>query len=195
MDTKDWLSAQVFEKNWWGLCLDTINEEIKQRTYGNRMGLTPYQYNLQGKHVIDFGGGVVSMLLKYQNRGICYVVDPLPMPNWVKARYQENDIQLFNVKAEDYDSTLNVFDEAWIYNCLQHTDNAKKVAKKAMASAKIVRVFEWIDTGTAPGHIHDLKEAELNQWFRGTGKVEQINENYCHGKCYYGVFKGDLYEG
>lgn len=194
MDNTDWHNAQKYEKNWWGKCLDTVGEELKQRTYNTRMGLSSYHYNLKGKNVIDFGGGPISLLLKYENRGVCYVVDPLEVPDWVKHRYEENDIQFFNIKAEDYDPKLNKFDEAWMYNCLQHTDDPKKIVRNMRASAKVLRVFEWVNTGTAPGHIHDLKEKDLNFWFGGEGKVEKINENGCYGECYYGVFKGDLYE-
>ena len=99
-----------------------------------------------------------------------------------------------NIKAEDYNPKLMEFDEAWIYNCLQHTDDPKKIVKKIRASSKIIRVFEWVETGTAPGHIHNLTKKNLDKWFGGEGKVELINENGCYGTCYYGVFKGDLYD-
>lgn len=194
MDNTDWSVAQKWEEAWWGNCLDTVNEELKQRTYNKRMGLSSYSYNLRGKNIIDFGGGVISLLLKYVDRGVCYVVDPLPMPDWVKLRYRENGIQLMNIKAEDYNPKLMEFDEAWIYNCLQHTDDPKKIVKKIRASSKIIRVFEWVETGTAPGHIHNLTKKNLDKWFGGEGKVELINENGCYGTCYYGVFKGDLYD-
>lgn len=194
MDTTEWNLAQKFEIDWWGDCLDTIGEEQKQKAYARFMGLKPYAYDLKHKSVIDFGGGVVSLLLKYVNRGVCYVVDPIPMPEWVKLRYKENGITLLNIKAEDYNPKLSVFDEAWMYNCLQHTDDPKKIVRNMRASSKIIRVFEWVDTGTAPGHIHNLTEKELNRWFGGEGKVGQIKESGAYGKAYFGVFKGDHYE-
>lgn len=188
-----WKQANEWESNWWGDCLNTVVEEIKQKTYNRLMGLTPYEYDLKGKSVIDIGGGPVSLLLKYKNRGMSTVVDPLIVPDWVRSRYEENDIEFLNMKAEDF-YTIETYDEAWFYNCLQHTDDPELIVKNARAVSKIVRVFEWVETGTADGHIHNLTEKKLNKWLGGEGKVESINENYCKGLCYFGVFKGENYE-
>lgn len=191
-----WEQANKWESAWWGACLNTVSEEIKQTTYNRLMGLTPYGYDLKGKSVIDIGGGPISLLLKYKNRGMCSVVDPLVVPDWVQMRYEENDIEFLNFKAEDVDIDLlgGTYDEAWIYNCLQHTDSPKTVAKLALNTSKIVRVFEWVETGTADGPIHNLTEKKLNEWFGGQGKVLNLNENGCRGLAYFGVFKGVHYE-
>jgi len=184
---QSWQQAQEFEFNWWGDCLDTIGEEIKQKTYHKKLGLI--DYDLKGKSVIDVGGGPVSLLLKFKNRGFCTVVDPLNVPSWVKIRYEENHIQFKNKKAEDYKDTY-IYDEAWIYNCLQHTENPQKIIKNVLSNARVIRMFEWINTPISDGHIHTLKEDLLNKWLGGEGKVETINENGCIGTCFYGVFKG-----
>ena len=135
---QNWKQAQEFESNWWGDCLDTVGEEIKQRTYNRLMGLTSYGYDLKGKSVIDVGGGPVSLLLKYKNRGICAVVDPLKVPDWVVERYMENGITFHNIPAEELDSfALDIdFDMCLIYNVLQHTKDPKKIIQNALSLCK-----------------------------------------------------------
>ena len=103
----------------------------------------------------------------------------------------ERCMVLMNVYKTRY---LPVFDEILMYNCLQHTENPAKICHNILAFSKIVRVFEWVDTGIADGHIQDLTEASLNGWLKGEGKVEFINQSPVVGKAYYGVFKGNHYE-
>ena len=81
------------------------------------------------------------------------------------------------------------FDEAWIYNVLQHTENPKKVIENAQRVANTIRIFEWVNTGINIGHIHNLTESKLNEWLGGYGKVETFNGQWnCYGKAYYGIF-------
>ena len=188
----NWQEANEWEKNWWSDCCDTTEEEIKQRVYAKKMGLITR--NLEGKSILDVGGGAVSLLLKFKNRGDCAVIDPCKYPDWIASRYLENEIVYYVKKAEDMFFAKNrVFDEAWMYNCLQHTENPEKIVKKMRKYTKIIRVFEWVDQGISPGHIQNLQEDKLNEWLGGKGRVEVINEDGCHGKCYFGVFKGDHY--
>ena len=81
-----------------------------------------------------------------------------------------------------------IFDECWIYNVLQHCDVPRKIIQNARKASKLIRIFEWIETGTNEGHIHDLTEKDLNKWLKGEGKVEQLNESGCVGQAYYGIF-------
>lgn len=199
MNNLDW------EKNWWGNCCNTYGEETKQLLYAQKMGLqfyhngkSPYFINMQGKSVLDIGGGPCSLLLKCENVDRGVVVDPCDYPNWVKSRYVEAGIDVLNIKAEDFCDVpigivLPIFDEVWIYNCLQHVENPKKVIENAKKLSKIIRIFEWVDNGVSEGHPNDLKEEELNKWLGGIGKVEYLNTKDCIGKCYYGVFIGDNY--
>ena len=167
-------------------------EEEKQLIYASKMGLTltpneytPYRIDMESKRVLDIGGGPVSLLLKCFNvEG--HVIDPLPVPLWVKDRYESQGIELHMIKAEDLPED-NFADEAWIYNCLQHTDNPKDIIDAVRKVAKIIRIFEWIDTPINDGHIHTLTESKLNKWLGGEGKVEVLT-GAARGKCYYGVF-------
>lgn len=187
--------AQEWERQWWGSCLGTFGEEAKQISYASRMGLvnTPLDgkwpvYDLAGKTVLDVGGGPVSMLLKTTNRGDgCVVVDPCRFPAWVTARYEHAGIELVREPAETFES-FESFDEAWIYNCLQHTESPETIIAMVKKHAATLRIFEWIETETNVGHPHTLHADELNRWIGGVGIVSQINENGAYGLCYSGVF-------
>lgn len=190
----DWKKAQQWEKDWWSDCTNTLTEEIKQITYAEKMGIElNFSYgkpsiDLKGKNILDLGGGVVSLLLKCINKGDrCSVVDPLKMPGWVKYRYLTASIYLYNIPAEEADFVENSFDEVWIYNCLQHTYNPKKIIRNAVKAGKMVRIFEWINTVKNEGHPQTLREDELNKWLHGNGKTEII-EGMSYSKAYYGVF-------
>jgi len=196
---------QIWESSWWGDCSSTYYEETKQFVYSRLMQLEFQPDNagpridLQGKSVLDIGGGPVSILLKTKNRGNSLIVDPCDYPDWVTARYMTNgDLRLWKVNGEDIMENAEiqngkVYDEVWIYNVLQHTIDPEKIIQNARKVSKIIRIFEWIDTGTSLGHPHELKEETLNKWLGGIGHVQQLNESYCVGKSYSGIFLGDHY--
>lgn len=188
-----------WERDWWGTCQNTYGEEFKQLLYAEKMrlafhhnGKSPFNIDMQGKSVLDIGGGPCSLLLKCVNvRG--KVVDPCDYPPWVYDRYKLAGIEVARKGGEEIDETG--FDEAWIYNCLQHTVDPQRIVANALRAAKIVRVFEWIETRVNEGHPHSFTEEQLNQWFQGIGKTEVLKgRNTLVGTCYYGVFRGVAYE-
>lgn len=191
----NWKKAQIWERKWWDKCLNTFFEEEKQLVYADRMGLTrspsaktPYQFDMEDKSVLDIGGGPVSLLLKCVNvRG--YVVDPLmdKFPKWVKKRYRRAKILTADRRGEVLSKHPKV-DEVWIYNCLQHTENPKKIIEVAKEVGDLIRMFEWVDTEISPGHPSVLREKKLNKWLGGEGKVEHMTKK-CKGKAYYGIFQ------
>ncbi len=189
-----WKTAQGWEKNWWNTCQNTYGEEEKQLLYANRMGLklfhdgkSPYNFDLQGKEILDIGGGPTSLLLKCINFTSALVVDPLSVPMWVVDRYKAAGILYSALPGEEIRE--GGWREAWIYNVLQHTQSPSTIIRNAQAAADIIRIFEWIDTETNIGHPHSLTEAQLNEWLGGEGKVEVLNgQANCYGKCFYGIF-------
>lgn len=197
MDMQDWHQAQEYERKWQGDCTKSFGEEAKQITYASRMGLVnePQDghwpcYDLGGKSVIDIGGGPSSMLLKCFNGGKRLVVDPCDYPQWVCRRYIESGIMFEKMHGEQL-NVLDRYDEAWIYNCLQHAMDPRSMIHNARGAALLVRIFEWVDSPVNAGHPHELKRELLDEWLGGTGQVEHMNgENGCHGAAYYGVFKG-----
>jgi len=191
-----WKEASEWERKWHGDCANSLGEEYKQIAYAKRMGLkafhdgrSPFNFDLHGATVMDIGGGPYSLLLKTTNSPRRVVVDPCQYPDWVDFRYAASEIDWLRMRGEDLDQ-LDRFDEVWIYNCLQHTEDPERIIRNARAIGKLVRLFEWIETGVADGHLHNLTEEKLNSWLGGIGKVEKINENTAVGLCYYGIFVG-----
>ena len=177
-----------FERSFWGNCCNTYHEDMKHYVYGNLMELKRqyFSFVLPNISVLDIGGGPTSMLLKCHGliRGL--VVDPIQYPEWTKARYAEMNIDVEVKTGENITETG--FDEVWIYNCLQHTEDPEKIIKNAKAAAPVLRIFEWIDIPAHEGHPQELKEDKLDQWCGGKGGTAQLNQDGCHGRCYYGVF-------
>lgn len=197
MMNKTWTQANDWESSWWGDCLNTYGEEEKQMHYARCMGLTmfadgrsPYNIDLGGKSIIDVGGGPVSLLLKTINRGQCTIFDPLPVPDWVKARYQHANIKLVQLPAEHIRPTSGRWDEAWIYNCLQHTEDPRHIIENVRQVARIIRIYEWINTRINVGHPHAFTGDELDEWLDGEGKRGEIHSGSLQGQFYQGIFYG-----
>lgn len=209
ISTDEWQKAQQFEAGWWSDCANTMGEELKQLDYARMMGLRQFNvdqkpyFDLQGKSVLDLGGGAVSLLLKCDNKGRAVVVDPMPMPEWILGRYKAAGIEFYNMAAEDVNTGLlalnsdNPFDEVWIYNVLQHVQDTQKIIENAKSLGKIIRIFEWIETPPHDGHPHTLKAEELDKWLEGEGRVEKLDPKVwsSYGIAYYGIFPTKFYEG
>lgn len=191
----------LFELQYWGDCTNTYDEESKQYVYARLMGLkrAGFSFDASSKSVIDIGGGPVSMLLKCVHRGeLCVVVDPLMnrYPSWVRDRYRTADIASIGATGENVVDALmlkpdacNKFDEAWIYNCLQHVEDPAWIISNARALAPVLRIFEWINIPAHEGHPHTLTREKLDEWIGGTGNVIKLDgESGCYGEAYYGVF-------
>ena len=195
----EWEEATDWESGWWGNCCNTLGEEEKQLLYLNRMGYigfhdgkTPYAFDLGGISILDVGGGPVSFLLKCTNfKGT--VADPCSYPKWVADRYKLAGIKYIKQRGEDLDITKH-YDVAIIYNVLQHTEDPFKIIKNMLAVSKVVKIFEWINMPPRTGHPQSFTENKLNAWLGGIGKTEHLDGvAQCWGDCYFGTFKGNLY--
>lgn len=199
-DLMTWEDHQQWERSWHGDCINSWNEETKQQVYAKRMGLEAIMelgkypvYDLKEISILDVGCGPYSLLLKCKNfKG--YGIDPCDYPKWVAERYKEAGIEYKKMLAEDTTWTTEVFDEVWMYNVLQHTQDPELIMKNMRRAGKVLRIFEWIETEQTPGHPHILQADKLNEWVGGIGATEELHESGCYGKCWYGVFKGDNYE-
>jgi hypothetical protein len=181
--------------SFWGDVSNTYHEEQKQIVYAQRMGLYatyncahPPTFFLGGRSVIDIGGGPVSLLLKCAERGRSVVADPAPYPNWVRRRYEECGIEFWSMEGESDSITGYSFDDAWIYNVLQHVRDPELVIANARSIAKTLRIFEWIETDPYPGHPQRLEKKSLDAWLGASGFVANLNESGAVGRAYYGVF-------
>ena len=192
--TATWIHAQEWERQWWGSCQNTYGEETKQLLYATKMGLrphhdgrSPHNFDLNGRSVLDIGGGPVSLLLKCTNHENSFVADPCDYPEWVRLRYELAGIGYSRVAGEDI--VYERFDEVWLYNVLQHTQDPERIIRNAQRAGRIIRIFEWINTHINDGHPHSFTEHQLNEWLRGEGKTETLNgQANCWGRCYYGIF-------
>lgn len=195
-----WDDDQEWERQWWGDCTNTFAEETKQLTYAHRMGLVNEPrngmwpvYDLAGKSILDIGGGPTSMLLRTVNKGRCVVADPCNYPQWIAERYKIAGVEYRVVAGEDLLDNMaegEHFDEAWIYNVLQHTHDPAKIVYNARKLASKVRMFEWVDLPPHPGHPQELKAVILQDWLGSFGTVELMNENGCNARAFYGEFSG-----
>lgn len=177
-----------FEKDYWGTCCNTFDEDQKHYVYAKLMGLRRQHYSfiLPNISVLDIGGGPSSMLLKSKGLIEGKVVDPIDYPQWTKDRYSMMNISVDVMPGEDVTETG--YDEVWIYNCMQHAIDPGKIIANAKAAAPVLRIFEWIDIPAHDGHPHELTEASLNEWIGKEGTVVQLAETGCYGKAYFGSF-------
>ncbi len=187
-----WEKAQQYEAAWWRTAgfgvVNSYHEELKQQKYAERMGIKLDQWSridLQGKSVLDVGGGPASLLLKTGNAGRRKVIDPLDVPDWVVARYKDASIELEKKAAEDMDE--QGWDEVWIYNVLQHVRDPSKIIEKLQRAGKVVRVFEFLERPADEGHPHVLTAELLDATFGRTGTVTEMSDPIV-GKVYYGAF-------
>lgn len=199
-DKRDkWEEAQEWERNWWSNCANTVWEDVKQMNLAQYLGLkvvpnayTDYRIPLNGERILDIGGGPSSILLKCENvKGT--VIDPCNYPDWVAQRYKECGIEYIRMRGEDIPTKAS-YDEVWIYNVLQHTDDPEKVIRNAQKVGKIIRLFEWTNTGIVPGHLHSFNKEFFDKYLKGEGKVVNLSANGLYGQAYTGVFLGDAYD-
>ena len=188
-----------YESDFWGNCANTWHEEQKQFAYAKRMGLRAYWavahppvYDVEGKSIIDIGGGPVSILLKCVNLGTAVVADPAQYPDWVIERYRAHSVAYWMRQGEWLAGEKVSFDEAWIYNVLTHVDDPARVIESARVSAQTIRLFEWIEQDPYPGHPQRLERADLEEWLGASGFVADVNENGAVGRAFYGVFATNL---
>lgn len=177
-----------FEKDYWGNCCNTFDEDQKHYIYGKLMGLhrEHYSFDVFNKRILDIGGGPSSMLLKCLNLKEGKVVDPIDYPQWTVDRYSLKNISVQVDIGENVDEYG--WDEVWIYNCMQHAVDPQKIINNAKRAAPVLRLFEWIDVPAHDGHPHELTEKNLNEWIGSRGMTTYLSESGCFGKAYYGIF-------
>lgn len=191
---KQWLkignnmSDYTFESQYWGDCCNTFDEDQKHYVYARYMGLkrVGYSFDVAGARIIDIGGGPTSMLLKTTNLGAGLVVDPLEYPKWTYDRYAAKGIDCLIFRGEDV--IEEGYDEAWIYNCLQHTDDPRIIIRNSLFSAKTLRIFEWVDVPAHDGHPIELTSAKLDEWIGKEGQTIRLAESGCFGLAYFNTY-------
>ena len=170
-------------------CLNTFDEEQKHYIYAKQMELGShfYDFEVNGVSVLDVGGGPCSMLLKCHNLARGKIVDPLASlwPEWVRSRYACANITWETNTGENMNESG--WDEVWVYNCLQHVDDPEKVLVNCKKSAKIIRIFEWVDVPVYDGHKNNLSQKFFENML-GPCQVSEFAEKGCYGKAVFGKF-------
>ena len=86
------------------------------------------------------------------------------------------------------------YDEAWIYNCLQHVKDPQKIIENALALADTVRIFEWTYITPYIGHLHELTPELLSAPFQKAGwhtlmtTTGLLNHSGLEGNYFMGIF-------
>jgi len=195
-----------FEADYWGNCANTLDEDIKHFLYASVMGIPrtgTYELSIYGRKILDIGGGPSSMLLQVKDHGGSKVIDPIKWPSWTTERYASHNITIDQMTGEDISETG--WDEVWIYNCLQHTIDPKKIIENAKKAAPVLRIFEWLDIPAHDGHPQELTKKDLDEWIGQPGFTSYVSEgdhveyfggpllriddNKPGAHCYYGYFK------
>lgn len=171
MNKKDYL----FESEYWGNCVNTLDEDLKHFLYAEGMfipKISQFKLSIAGKRILDIGGGPSSMLLQVIDHSGSKVIDPIEWPSWVTERYKSHNIELVQSTGEDINE--EGWDEVWIYNCLQHTYDPKKIIENAKKAAPVLRIFEWLNIPAHEGHPQELKKDLLDEWIGKKGNVTRI---------------------
>jgi len=203
-DSQIWIDAQKHEAKFWGDCLNlsTWQEFVKQEMYSREMQLiADYgdngEFDMQGKSVIDIGGGPVSMTLRCHHASRLTVVDPIAWPKAVLRRYCQYGIDFVRCAGEDL-LTVDVWpaDEVWICNVLQHVADPNKVlveAKNHLNRCGRLRIFEWINIPADKCHPHVLTPELLSKGLTGLRieklSIPRLNEYWTpNAEAFVGVF-------
>jgi len=85
------------------------------------------------------------------------------------------------------DVVVGGFDECWIYNCLQHTDDPALIIRNALQSARTLRIFEWVDIEPHDGHPQMITKKMLDEAIGREGRLVHLSEAGCFGLAYFNI--------
>ncbi len=206
IDPALWTEVQRHEADYWGNCLGmrAWGEFVKQEMYGREMGLFDAYGNgdgelvMRGKSVLDVGGGPMSMTLRCWDASHLVVVDPCNWPASVERRYRNYGIQFIREAGEELDKlalSTEQYDEVWVYNVLQHTQEPQIVVNNAVARVArggVLRIFEWLNIPADECHPHVLTSEWLLNALTGTRveriRIRRLKEYWSDADALAGVF-------
>ena len=163
--------------------------EVEKQTYAlSHMGIEipEYVYNLSGKSILEIGAGPTGVSLRCVN-GRRKIIEPLDYPRWVWERYEYFGVEYDKMRVEDMDE--EGWDEVWVLNVLQHIDDLDLALQKIKQSAKVLRIFEWLDIPADTIHKQVLQKNSLDKMLGIHGNVVEVNEPYMYNaNAYVGYF-------
>ena len=185
-----WNDAQKWERNWWMTARNQHATEIRKNEFVGKMMFL--HEGVPDKTVIDIGCGPLSLLLRHPVKsGVG--VDPIHYGDLEDA-YEAKGITRLVKCGEDLTVADGLYDEAWIYNCLQHVKDPVKIIENAMTIANKVRIFEWTYIKPYTGHLHELTPDLLSDPFKKAGwqplmKTNgYLNHSKLNGYYFMGIF-------
>lgn len=159
---EEWKKAQVFERNWWmNVRGQHPHEVIKGDVVSNMLLI---QKGAPTKTVIDIGCGPLSLLQRLPVKSGT-ALDPIHYGD-LEDEYEKKGIRRIIKCGEDLNPSDGIYDEAWIYNCLQHVRDPVKIIENAITVANTVRIFEWTHVKPYTGHIHELTPELIQEPFK-----------------------------
>lgn len=187
---KTWHEAQQWERNWWMTARQYHNMEIEKNDFVAKMMFL--HDGVPEKSVIDIGCGPLSLLQRYP---VKYGVglDPIHYGD-LEEVYEQKNIKRLIKCGENLSEKDGHFDEAWIYNCLQHVKDPTQIIKNAMNVADTVRIFEWTFIKPYTGHLHELTPNLLSRpfqeanWHTLMTTNGFLNHNDLNGNYFMGIF-------
>lgn len=183
----EWENAQKWERDWWinnPSC--HAHEILKGDIVAGLLGIR----DMPTKSVIDIGCGPFSILQRVSvAKGVA--VDPIYYGP-LEILYKSAGISRIISRGEDLVPNGDLFDEAWIYNCLQHVEMPMRVIERAMSVAKRVRIFEWINVPPYTCHLHMLTTKLLSHLFH---EAKWAIDCELVGKANHSGLVGDFFVG
>jgi len=187
---EEWSKSQKFEKNWWLTCQFRHPYEIIKGDFVARIMMV--DKGMPNKTVIDIGCGPLSILQR-----VCVkegtAIDPIFYEELEDA-YAKKGIKRIIMKGEELNTLTERYDEAWIYNCLQHVIDPSLILRNAMLLAPIVRIFEWTNIPPHEGHPQMLTQSILEAPFleQGWTYIQKstgfLNHDDLGGEYYSAIF-------
>ena len=184
----EWQKAQSFEKNWWINARQWHSQEIEKGDIVGRMMMVDRGF--PEKSVIDIGCGPFSLLQRVTVKE-SVGLDPIYYDDLEDGYIRKGIKRLFKC-GEDLSPKDGIFDEAWIYNCLQHVKDPVRIIENAMDVSSTVRIFEWIHIPPYEGHIHELTPTMLTLPFKQRGWTSLVE---CEGTLNYSGLNGRYFMG
>jgi len=152
-------------------------------SYRQLFGLVGLSFALHGKSVVEIGAGPYPALSYCKQHAYSYIVDPL----YYDSYYVMLQGSLCYSKSL-YMSMM--YNEAWIFNCLQQVQDPDYIINWAKIHCAAVRFFEPIDLPVNDIHLHSFDLDYFKDRFGGVNLYEpkEYVKNFHSVKCAYGVW-------
>lgn len=164
-----WTDAQAWERSWW---LGNPGQHAEEIEKGDIVAGLLHVTDAADKSVIDIGCGPFSLLQRYPTRSAC-ALDPIDY-DYLEAGYTSRGIRRLKIPGEQLSLEHGQFDEAWLYNVLQHVIDPVQILHNAISVSRRARIFEWTNTPVYQGHPHTLTAELLSAPFAQNGWVPEL---------------------